>query len=259
MITNHSHCLIYDQDEELRLRTYEPVFRCYLENQEISSALKLYVKMKRDTTVFMKPETYIQLMSAIAENGFFRSDSRPIEGALEIGFISPSGPKLFDRLAEDLSNDSVEISASGAKRLYNGLLKGLDGHTLKPLHLLQSLEVCNEPANPNELVASRVTVDETNGRCPRTGVQLRLINLDGEQKERLKNGLQILAKSAFEERTGKDGSKAEQNLEEFGVWLANRTSPAFTAIVGTLKRIHREKLVSFIRIGISDSLIYFLV
>jgi hypothetical protein len=188
--------------------------------------------MKCGESVHLKPETYVQLIAGIAEKGFFRLDSPPINGALELGYEQASGPELFDRLAEELANDAVEISASAAKRLYNGLLNGFDGHDLKHLHLLQSLAVCNDAAATTELVASRVTLDETTGRCPRTGVHLRLISLDDAQKEKLKEGLQFLAKSAFEERTGKDGSQAEQNLKDFGVWLAKRKERAFTAIVG---------------------------
>ena len=224
------------QNDELRLRTYDPVFRCYLDNKEISAALKLYVKMKSGESVHLKPETYIQLMSAIAENGFFRPDSPPIDGALALGYEQPSGPRLFDRLAEELANDAVEISASAAKRLYNGLLNGFSGHNLKPLHLLQSLDVCNDPADPLELVASRVALDETTGQCPRTGVHLRLINLDVAQKKRLRDGLQFLAKSSYEERTGKDGSPAETHLKEFGIWLAEREQQPFTAIIGKSSR-----------------------
>lgn len=196
----------------------------------MASALKLYVKMRSGEAVHLKPETYIQLMSGIAENGFFRPQSPPIDGAEMLGY--PSGPKLFDRLAEELAVDALEISAAAAKRLYNGLLKGFDVHTLRPLHVLQSLEVRNEPAEPSELVASRVTLDANTGQCPRSGVHLRLINLDNTQKEKLKEGLHYLAATAYKERSGKDGSAAEENLRSFGDWLAKRSEQPFTAIVG---------------------------
>ena len=194
------------------------------------SALKLYVKMKSGETVHMRPETYIQLISAIAEKGFFRSESPPIDGAERLGY--PSGPKLFDRLAEELALDALEISAAAAKRLYNALLKGFDIKTQRPLHVLQSLEICNVPAEPSELVASRVSLNVNTGQCPRTGVRLRLINLDDEQKERLKEGLHYLAVTAYKERSGKDGYVAEENLRRFGDWLARRPDKPFTAIVG---------------------------
>jgi hypothetical protein len=198
----------------------------------VASALKLYVTMKSGEAVHLRPETYIQLMSGIAENGFFHSQSPPIDGAELLGYDSPSGPKLFDRLAEELASDALEISAAAAKRLYNALLKGFGDHTLRPLHILQSLEVCNEPAEPSEFVASRVSLDANTGQCPRTGVRLRLINLDDQQKEKLKEGLLYLAATAYMERGGKNGSAAEENLRNFGEWLARRSEKPFTAIVG---------------------------
>jgi hypothetical protein len=188
--------------------------------------------MKSGEAVHLRPETYIQLMSGIAENGFFRPQAPPIDGAEMLGYASPSGPKLFDSLAEELAGDALEISAAGAKRLYNALLKGFDDHTLRPLHVLQSLEGCNEPADSSELVASRVSLDSNTGQCPRTGVRLRLINLNDKQKEKLKDGLHYLAATAYKERGGKNGSAAEENLRDFGDWLARRSDKPFTAIVG---------------------------
>jgi len=189
--------------------------------------------MRQGETVHLRPETYIQLISGIAENGFFCPSAPAIDGARDLGYEYASGPKLFDRLSEELSNDAVEISAAAAKRLYNALSKGFEGHNMKPLHFLQSLEVRNDPADISELIASRVSLDASTGECPRTGVRLRLINLDDEQKERLKQGLHYLAASAYEERSGKDaGAKAEENLRSFGDWLAKRNAEPFTAIVG---------------------------
>lgn len=188
--------------------------------------------MKGGETVFLKAETYVQLIAGIAENGFFRANSPPIEGATELGYRYSSGPKLFDLLASELAENSVEISASSAKRLYNTLSSGSYGKAFKPLHPLQSLEVCNDEATPIELVASRVALDKKTGKCPRVGVQLRLINLNADQKQQLKKGLQFLAKSAYQERSGEDGTPAEKHLQDFGDWLINRKEKPFTAIIG---------------------------
>lgn len=146
-------------------------------------------KMKGGDKVQMKAETYVQLMACIAENGYFQEGAPPIEGATELGYDVASGPRLFDRLASELAEDAIEISSASAKRLYNAIVRGFDGHGLRSLHLLESLPTCNDSAPATELVANRVLLDATNGKCPRTGVQLRLINLDGEQKEKLKSGL----------------------------------------------------------------------
>ncbi len=188
--------------------------------------------MKGEASVHLRPEIYIQLMSGIAENGFFLPQAPPILGAIDLGYDPPSGPKLFDRLAEELADGAVEISAAAAKRLHNALVKGFSGHNIKPLHLLQSFKVCNAPAKTSELVVSRVSLNSSTGQCPRSGVHLRLIDLDDKQKEKLKEGLHYLAAVSFEERTGKNGAEAGKNLRDFGKWLINRTEQPFTAIVG---------------------------
>lgn len=199
--------------------------------------------MRSGDTVHLKPETYIQLMSGIAENGYFRPDAPPIDRVKSLGYCHSSGPKLFDELCEELADDAVEISAAAAKRLYNAIVKGFDDdHGLEKLHLLQSFHACSRRADATELVASRVSLDETTGECPRTGVRLRLINLDDKQKERLKDGLHYLARTAYEERSGKPGLKAEENLKDFGAWLTKRADKPFTAIVGKLRNKRDESM-----------------
>lgn len=56
----------------LKHRTYLPVLRLYLKEGDIASALKVFQKMRDSSSVLLEPETYIQVVSAIAENGFFR-------------------------------------------------------------------------------------------------------------------------------------------------------------------------------------------
>jgi hypothetical protein len=87
------------------------------------------------------------------------------------------------------------------------------------MHLLESLKICNEPAASDEMVISRVTLDESTGRCPRTGAQLRLINLDAVQKRQLQDGLVHLSATSYEERHQKKNSKAEDEIRRFGELL----------------------------------------
>ena len=56
----------------MRLRTYAPVYKAYLDEGDVSSAFSLFVKMKQGENVLLQPETYVQLMACIAENGYFR-------------------------------------------------------------------------------------------------------------------------------------------------------------------------------------------
>lgn len=187
--------------------------------------------MKEIDTVYLRPETYIQLIALTAENGFFKTDCNDIEGAIELGYSAAHGPKLFDDLVAELSHEFAEISSASARRLYNALKKGFKEENLVEMHLLQSFEVCNDRAEPRSIVASRVTVDKMSGVCPRTGVQLRLINLDTEQKEQLKRGLLHLSSVAYEERIGKKEIAAEEGLLSFEKWLQNREGKPFTAVI----------------------------
>lgn len=149
-----------------------------------------------------------------------RENSDPIEGVRELGYAEASGPILFDLLASELAEHSVEISAASAKRLYNAFQRGFeDSGNIKPLHLLESILPCNEPVKSEQVVVSRVTLDKRTGRCLKTGTQLRLIGLDEAQKVQLQEGLIDLSTTAYEERSRNKNSKAEAELRRFGEWL----------------------------------------
>ena len=140
-----------------------------------------------------------------------------------LGYAEGSGPELFNELASELAENSVEISSASAKRLYNALQSGFEGKgfagELEQLHLLESLKPNNEPAASDELVASRVTLDESRGICPRTRAQLRLINLDADQKRKLQDGLIYLSGTSYEEFHKKSGEHGEEEIRRFGEWL----------------------------------------
>eukprot|EP00980_Cylindrotheca_fusiformis_P001717 scaffold388_cov114-Cylindrotheca_fusiformis.AAC.26 len=223
------------KNEELRLRTYAPVYKAYLDERDLSSAFHLFVKMKEGEHVVLQPETFVQLIACVAEQGYFREGSNPIEGIADLGYTPESGPDLFDLLVSELAENSVEISAASAKRLYTAFQRGFeDVSQMQRLHLLESIQVCNDPADANELVVSRVSLDEQNGRCPRTGTQLRLIGLDTAQKKQLQDGLIHLSTVSHDEKASKKNTKAEMELRRFGEWLDTRNGGPFTAIVERL-------------------------
>ena len=123
-------------------------------------------------------------------------------------------------MASELANNSIEISGASAKRLYNAFQRGFgENSNIQELHLLESIPTCNDQAPEQEIVVSRVTLDETNGRCPRTGTKLRLIGLNNAQKTQLKDGLIHLSLTSYEERAQKKNSTAEVELRRFGEWL----------------------------------------
>jgi hypothetical protein len=63
---------VQQKSDDLRLRTYAPVYQTYLDQGDVSSAFKLFMKMKHCETVVLQPETYVQLIACVAENGHFR-------------------------------------------------------------------------------------------------------------------------------------------------------------------------------------------
>jgi hypothetical protein len=223
------------KNDDLRLRTYAPVFDAYTDQDDIVSALKLFVKMKHEKHTALLPETYVQLISCIAENGFFKENSPAVKGHQELGYQAGSGAALFNALASELAENSIEITSASAKLLYNSFQRGFKGEVgaigLQPMHMLESFQLNNDPAGPNELIVSRVIIDEDTGKCARSRSQLRLIGLDNEQKEQFREGLLNLCSSAYQERhKTKDSGDVVDALKKFGIWLQERDGPPFTAI-----------------------------
>jgi len=221
------------ENDDLRLRTYAPIFQSYLDQGDVSAAFKLFVKMKGDKNVLLQPETFVQLIACIAENGYFRIEAKPIAGTEDLPYSKKCGPNLFNDLASELADICVEISSASAKRLYNAFQRGNDpNENLKQLHLLESLKTNNDLAKSDELIVSRVRIDQSTGRCPRSGAQLRLINLDPIQKIRFQDALLNLVSSSYRERH-RNSSKPEvaDKLRKFGEWLQNRSGKPFTAII----------------------------
>lgn len=147
--------------------------------------------------------------------------SEPIKGAAEAGYPNGSGPLLFDQLATELSEDAVEISSGLAKRLYNALERGFSNDNtlsrkLDPLHMLEPLKVFNDSAQPNDLIASRVQLNENTGRCPRSGAELRLLNLNQDEKKQLQDSLLYLASSTQNEvYNNTTNQSAKESLLDF--------------------------------------------
>ncbi|KAG7360143.1 protein-only RNase P [Nitzschia inconspicua] len=224
------------KSDDLRLRTYAPVFEAYLDRGDLASAFKLFVKMKQGQNVQLQPETYVQLIACVAENGYFRHEADNIPEVTDLGCHHASGPALFDALASELALNSIEISSASAKLLYNSFQRGFEGSdnasNLKPMNMFESFQTLLDPAEPNELIVSRVRIDESSGTCSRSGSKLRLIGLDDDQKRQFKDGLLHLVASSYEERhKKKDGGQVATELRLFGEWLQDREGPPFTAII----------------------------
>eukprot|EP00586_Coscinodiscus_wailesii_P006062 CAMPEP_0172489592 /NCGR_PEP_ID=MMETSP1066-20121228/19702_1 /TAXON_ID=671091 /ORGANISM="Coscinodiscus wailesii, Strain CCMP2513" /LENGTH=932 /DNA_ID=CAMNT_0013257569 /DNA_START=581 /DNA_END=3379 /DNA_ORIENTATION=+ len=252
--------------ESLRLRTYLPVLKTYCERHDTNDAIKLYHRMLNSPGVIMEPETFVMLLSSLAEAGHFHpnpSKVKPLPAAAELNYPPPS-PRLFDALVTDMSHHILEITSASARRLRNAFYKGFRSddkyNSLEPLPPLANLTQNNTPrASTDEFVVDRVSIDTTSGVCPRTNVTLRLILLTNDEKKTLHDGLLKVATQQYHAFTeehlnrainnnivanhsssspysinNETAEHAEKELLKFANWLDTRNDPndePFTAIV----------------------------
>ena len=220
--------------EELRHRTYQPILKIFLDNNEMTNALSLFRRMQGTHTCKIEPETYVQVIAALAEHGHFKPNAKPIDGIDKIGYSPSAGPLLLDQVISDMAEDVLEITSASARRLYSAFELSSRGtpQQLHTLHPLAPVQLSLDAAGPEEIVASRVTVNQSTGQCPCTKATLRLINLDSEQRARLREGLINIAKAEFKSfNQSSDGDKAGLALESFADWLDQREGAPFTAII----------------------------
>jgi hypothetical protein len=207
----------------------------YLDRGEVSSALRIFKRMRDLPSVVLEAENYVHLIATVAECGFFHPDAPAIEGCLELGFDPPSGPALLDQLMSALAEDVLEITPGLAKRLHSAITTAFKdtelGNALDVLHPLAMLQADNKLARPEDVLASRVAIDPATGTCPKTGVTLRLITLDDNARQQLKKGLLELCTSEsqkFKKKTFRgrpppnyqpSGPTGDEELERFLRWL----------------------------------------
>jgi hypothetical protein len=222
--------------ENLRLRTFQPLLKEYLDSRNFPSALALLQRMRSIPSVLIEADTFVQIIARLMENGYFGTNSPPIEGITDLGFKSLSGPGLLDELMTLLSENSLEITPGLAKRLNTAVYRGFKdfessaGEKLEELHLLAPLQLCGTVAGPNDIIANRVKIDSTTGLCKTTGSRLKLMKLTDSQRKELQNGiiqLSALQKAQYEkkhvhtqDKTKKRPSEQrEQELNKFVSWL----------------------------------------
>jgi hypothetical protein len=198
----------------------------------VSAAISLFKRMREAPGVVLEAETYVQLIAAVAENGFLLPGSPPIEGCLDVGFKFPSGPGLLDELVSMLAEDVLEITPGLAKRLHTAISTAYKdtehARDLEELHPLAPLQLDNKGASADNVIASRLSVDASTGMCPKSGARLRLITLSYEQRLQLKRGLMEVTRRQQKEyekkrKPGRASPQkrrgAEELLEMFSNWL----------------------------------------
>lgn len=236
----------------------------------MANAIHLYHKIKNIPTVYFDKETYTMIISSCASNGYFCHYSQPIEGAADLGYGPGYGSELFDHLAQDMSNDILELCDQCVNQIRNAFVIGFrdrftlisnvnsneskeqdESHINQYAHMIRNLDKipfdCHlssvqTPAENDEIVLNRVTIDDATSTCPRTNAKLRLIMLDDTQKKHMHDtllrmaDLQFVAYDAKLEAKGQkksskqkgnknsngeimDENYAGKHLESFANWL----------------------------------------
>ena len=153
------------------------------------------------------------------------NESKRLENPAALGYTHAYGRGLLDELFHDMSQHVESISSASAMRLRRAFLRGLKTDSSIEAHssLLVPLRPTTEAKHPHDLVADRVSVDPSTGYCAQSGVTLRQIGLDQNQKkqmtERLLDNVHSPHKVAL--------------MKEFCNWLRTRQGPPYTVIVGT--------------------------
>lgn len=171
-------------------------------------------------------ETYALILAALARNGAFYADAQSIEGVTELGYSQSSGPKLLDELLTLMMEDLVEISEEAALMLSNGFQAGFAGEQHVPNGSVPDCSQINNEKT-DSLLIGRVTIDKETATCPFTGVKLRLLTLEEDQRRHLNTTLLNMAITQQQEFSSRkkgesrkmSGQQAEQELLKFGEWL----------------------------------------
>jgi hypothetical protein len=193
--------------------------KLYCEKGEVPAAFAVFQKMLSAPTVHLESENYVLLLATLAEHGYFRPDSPLIQGiadsipSAKSNEDSYRGPMLFDFLLSQMADDVLEITSASARRLHNSLLQGFQNTNYAKnttlIHSFTNMRYENELAKPNDLVVSRVAIDEKTAICPRTAVKLPLILLNDSQKAQLRSSV---LKSSNEQHDSHVGAKLKTNL-----------------------------------------------
>jgi len=205
--------------------------------------LTLFDKIRNKHGIILEPESYVQLIAAVAENGYFAPNPPKDKNITCANFKSTSGSDLFDELVAIMAEDVLEISAASARRLYSAFSNAFQethiGRKLERLHPLTPLHIHSDAAADDELVANRVKVDTNTGQCLRTGAKLRLITLDTNQRAQVQESLLRLSEEQYENytkgvrvRTIRAGTTdPHEHMLKFFAWMNQREGKPFTAIV----------------------------
>lgn len=228
---------------DLHLRAYAPVLALYIEQGDMSASLALYTRMLEMPAVIMDVDTHINMITALAEHGFFRSQGMPLEGAMALGYKAERGTDLFDQLLEGMSRTFFEIPEIIGTRLRRSIDKGLLGMDVgHDTSNIPFLPLVTEPDENTRHAVCRVKIDPKTGLCPATGIRLRLIKLaDADIKAFKQHIFEIARQNQHENEKvqerrkgrspGQPSMKADEILMKFVDFLNTRSGEPYTVIV----------------------------
>jgi Protein-only RNase P len=221
---------------EIRLRACAPVLRQLLQEGKSLDALRLFDKMKQMPLVIIDDETFVTLIGGLAENQCFSSDCLITPDLKRLGYTSKSGVEMFDELMRQMSDKISEIPMNLAKRWHSSFVRGFADANIGEHNSLLPLRINKTPAPDDQLIMNRVSIDPSTGYCSRSGSTLRLLHLDADEKENLRDSVRSMAQAEYlsfhkEVLRKPKGEQTENDIDHFSTWLDTREGPPFTAIV----------------------------
>ncbi|GKY92606.1 hypothetical protein MPSEU_000230700 [Mayamaea pseudoterrestris] len=219
-----------------RLRTFQPLLSHYCETRQVDRVLKLFRHMRDSLGVYLESQTYADIIKCLALEKCFSVDASPIQTAIDSGFVTTSGPGLFDALLTEMADDLMEISATSAIGIAQALAESVN-ETLADANADWFIQTEN-------LSVSRTLIDNSTAICSKTGVRLKLFALTDFQRKHVRDTLVDMAASQHEEfglklkakgrkYEDRDGEYARSKLLDFSEWLIARqqSDQPYTAFI----------------------------
>ena len=245
--------LLYAIPQHLqRLRTFTPLLVHYCTQGTVDGAahgLRLFRHMRNAPGVHLDVETYVLLLSSLAQQGLFGSipavDNTSSAMMQQAGF-AVTGPALLDALAMEMGQDLLELNETAAVNLYQSLQTAFapakkDDNKNAVTSSLPLATTWTSSAG-EEINMGRVTIDPTTCLCPATKAKLQLFSLTTDQRTMVHETLLQMASTQHldfaakmkqrskrrQEPESSSGAYALEQLSTFVDWVAQRN---FTAII----------------------------
>lgn len=218
-------------DNEKRLRTFAPYLKWHCDKGNIDEALLLLNQMRKCDGVHLDAETYAILVSAMIRKGVVFPNAASLESLSRLGYHATSGPALLDEVLSLMADDVLELNLDSVMMIMKAFKQ--DNSPERAGSTAESIDYQCVDTGLRKFCAGRVSISDKNALCPETGVKVRLISLNDEQRGQFHCSLLDLASSQNEDSSDETdqshGPKrarlaqdARDSLEKFSNWLATR-------------------------------------